>query len=124
MQGPEDYYYPWEDEWVYDDPVDEYHQEIAFRIIVPFDAGAGGPDYSIIDDPPGFLGGQALTVSAVDISDTERFLEGIRAISPVFDPEDPCKMICHGQWLEIQRVPHRHARVETYTTHVCIKLVY
>ncbi len=73
MQGAEDYYFPRENEWLYDDPINEYFQEIPFRIVMPYDTEAGAPDYSIIDDPPGFLGGQELTVSGADIQEYEIF---------------------------------------------------
>lgn len=123
MRGPEDYYYTDEEEWVYDNPVNEYYQELDFRIYVPFDTETEGPDFSIINDPPGFLGEQELIIIGADISIDERFYESIRAISPVFDPDDPCMEITPGNSISVTRAPYRNARFDTSVNHFYIKLV-
>lgn len=126
MQGAEDYYFPGENEWIYDIygvTINEYYQEVPFRIVVPYDTETGGPDYSIIDDPPGFLGEQELTIDAVDIHEHKIFFEEIRAFSPVFDIDDPCTQVTPGDWIQVQRAAGRHARFDTYMTHFYIKPV-
>jgi hypothetical protein len=123
MRGSEDHYLPGDGEWIYDGPINELYREIPFRIVIPYDTEAGGPDYSIIDDPPGFLGEQELTVDAVDIGENDTFIEEIRAISPVFLVDDPCTKVSPGGWTQVQRDPSRHARFDTHAGHFYIKLV-
>lgn len=123
MQGAEDYYYPGEDEWVYGNPINEYYQEIRFQVDVPYDTETGGPDFSILDDQPGFLGEQELTIIGADIDLDEKFLESIRAISPEFDPNDPCRETSPGKFISIVRTPYRYARRDTYSKSLFMKLV-
>ncbi len=120
IQGPQDYYFRKENEWVYNNPLDQYYQELNFQITVPF--VNNGPDWSIIDNPPGFLGRQRLEIRAKDIKDTEKFMEGIRAISPVFDPVTD-SLITPGDWILVQRSPENYARMDYYTRIFYIKLV-
>jgi hypothetical protein len=123
IEGSEEYDFGGENEWVYDDPVDEFDGELLFRVVVPWDEGTGRPDYSIIENPPGFLGDQELTIIAVDMNTNERFVESIRAISPEFDPDDPCKMIKPGSSIINMLSPYRNARFDTSVRNFYIKLV-
>lgn len=123
MRGAEDYTYTDEDEWVYGNPINEYYQEIHFQVDVPYNTETSGPDYSIINDPPGFLGEQDLAVIAADIDIDEKFEESIRAISPEFDPNDPCREISPGKFISIVRTPYLYARHDTYSTRLLMKLV-
>ncbi len=122
IQGPQDYYYRKENEWVYSNPLDQYQQELNFQIIVPYDVENKLPDYSIIDNPPGYLGRQYLEIRAKDIKDTDRYMEGIRAISPVYDPATD-SLITPGDWIQVQRSPENYARMDYYTRIFYIKLV-
>lgn len=122
INGPKDYYYRKENEWVYDNAVDEYLQELNFQITVPFDTTTNGPDYSLINNPPGFLGPQYLEIRAKDINDKQKFLEGIRAISPVYDPATD-SLITAGKWIEVQRSPENYARLDYMIKPLYIKLV-
>lgn len=122
IDGPQDYYFRKENEWVYDNPIDEYFQELKFQITVPYDTVAHTPDYTILDNPPGFLGEQHLEIRAKDINDKEKFLEGIRAISPEYDPATD-SLITAGKWIEVRRSPENYARLDTYRKVFYIKLV-
>ena len=89
---------------------------------MPVDTATNGPDYSIIYNPPGFLGEQYLEIRAKDISDKQKFLEGIRAISPVYDPATD-SLIAAGRWIEVKRSPENYARLDYYTKRFFIKMV-
>lgn len=121
IEASEDYYYRKENEWVYDNPLDEYYQELKFQVVVPYDSVARTPDYGILDDQPGFLGEQQLEIRAKDISNTEKFLEGIRGVSPVYNEND--SLITPGKWIEVQRSPENYARLDITKRTFYLKLV-
>ena len=122
IDGPQDYYFRKENEWVYDNPLDEYFQELKFQFNVPQDTVARTPDYTFLETPPGFLGEQHLEIRAKDIDDMERFLEGVRAVSPVYDPATD-SLITAGKWIEVRRSPENYARLDILRKTFYIKLV-
>ncbi len=122
----EDYYYRNESEWISTNPVDQYLQECVFRLIVPYDPSYPGafPDSSFVDQQPGWMGPQTLTVTGKDIKITDMNNEGMRCTSPVFDTDDPCVMNELGSWCIVTRYPSNYARYDTHTRDFYIKLIF
>jgi hypothetical protein len=123
MQGSEDHEFSDEGEWIADDPLNEYEQEVHFQIEVPFDTFYQRPDYSIVDDPPGFLGAQELIVMGADIHPDDEFSEHTGTIPPRCIPECPCSLISPGRLITTIRKPFPHARCDRHARNIYIKLV-
>ena len=122
LDGPEDYYFRNENEWIYDNDVDTLYQELEMRIIYPaIDLGGGN---WVIDEAnieaPGFFGPQTFVLKAKDIRDTDRFAEGIRGVSPVYEGD---VLVAPGAWVEVIRSPENYAKIAEYSAPLYIKLV-
>lgn len=121
-----DYYYRQEDEWISTFPVDTMMQECIFLLTTPMDTiyTSAWPDTDFVDTPPPWLGENELVVTGKDIKASDTFMEGIRATSPEFDPEDPCVMIKLGEWFTIKRYPSNYAKFDTQEKTFYMKLIY
>jgi hypothetical protein len=127
LTGPEDYYFRGENEYIYSFAADTFQQDLTFRLIVPQDPDypTPRPDPDFINNPPGWMGEQALVVRGADILNTVKFKEEIRGISPRFVDSDPCNtLISLGSWVGQERTISNYARTDTYQGRFYIKLVY
>ncbi len=126
IETEEDYYYRKEEEWISDFPVNEMEQECIFKLVVPADSTYSymWPDSSFVSQQPGWMGDQVLVVYGKDIRGGDWFDEGIRCVSPSFDPDDPCEMTSLGSWCTSRRYPSNYARSDSRTINFYIKLIY
>ena len=110
LDGPADYYYRNENEWIYGDEPDTLYQELEFRITYPAIDLGGGNWVIDIDNvtEPDFFGPQVFSLKAKDIRDTERFTEGIRGVSPVYAGDS---LVTPGSWVEVIRSPENYAKL-------------
>ena len=65
-----------------------------------------------------------IVVYGKDIRGGDWFDEGIRCVSPSFDPDDPCEMTSLGSWCTSRRYPSNYARSDSRTIIFYIKLIY
>ncbi len=101
-------------QWIFDNPVNQFEQEIVFQI-----QSSVGDD--IVQNPPANLGAQIVHVIARDMRNDETSLEGIRGITPQFDEMGrpiPCNC-----WYLAQYYFASYARRETSTRPLYLKLV-
>lgn len=126
IESEEDYYYRDEDEWISDSPSDMLLKECVFRLVVPYDPdfGTPWPDEDFVNQQPGWMGDQLLTITGKDIKTTDTFDEGMRCTSPTFAEDDPCEMVELGSWCLVKRYPSNYARSDKYSTSYYMKLIY
>jgi hypothetical protein len=128
IEAEEDYYYRYEQEWLYDFEPDTLLQPLSFRLTIPRDPDfpdypRADPDY--VNNAPLWMGNQDLTVRASDLHIAEAFNEGIRGISPEYVDGDPCNaLVSPGEWVTQTRGTANFARSDTYNRWFYIKLVY
>lgn len=114
----EEYPYYEEGEWQFDEPLNTIDQELVFKITVPY---AQALTDSIVKNSPAFLGAQVVGMIGMDISDTEIFREGIRGITPRFDPNG--NPIPGNYWIENEYYLAAYAKTATMAVPIYLKLV-
>jgi hypothetical protein len=95
LAAEQDVYYPRENEWINEFPRDYMNLEVLFRLRIPFDSANPDTMYSIIEDPPLWMGDQNLEVFGKDLNKNDDYYGGIRATSPKIIPPDS---IVPGIW--------------------------
>jgi hypothetical protein len=127
LEAEVDKYYRGEGEWQYDFDPDTILQEITFRLAIPRDPDTTAvlPDPDFVNTVIPWMGDQSLIVYGSDLHSSERFDETIRAISPVYVDNDPCKeLVSPGRWSGQTRGIANYARKDSYSGWFYIKLVY
>jgi hypothetical protein len=119
----QDVMYYKEGEWQFDKPLNYIEQECIVNITVPYksvmDSILAQAD-SLVKHPPGYFGDQIVTITGMDIRDTEVSKEGIRGLTPKFDADG--NVIPGDYWITNDYYFANYARRHTRTVTVYLKL--